>query len=72
MSRSAPTVSRKSRPVVRAARARKPDRVLAFTKADMDRQRKASLRFLAVPTIEAGDPKVSETGIIQKRHRPEK
>lgn len=69
MSRSAPTVSRKVRPVVRPTRAKKTDRVLVFTKADMDRQRKAALRFLAVPTFEAGDPKVSETGIVHKRHR---
>jgi hypothetical protein len=67
MSRSAPNVSRKSRPVVRAPRAKKTDRVLVFTKADMNRQRQAALRFLAIPTVQVGDPKVSETGIIQKR-----
>jgi hypothetical protein len=68
MPRSGKNVSRKNRRVAGAARAKKKARVLVFTKADMDRQRQATLRFLAIPTFEAGDSKVSETGILQKRH----
>jgi hypothetical protein len=68
MSKTLPKVSRKSRPAVRAPRARKTDKTLVFTKADLARQYKAAQRFLALPTVTVGDPKVSETGVIQKRH----
>ena len=68
MSKTLPKISRKSRPTVRAARAKKTDKTLLFTKADMARQYKAVQRYLALPTVTVGDPKVSETGVIQKRH----
>jgi hypothetical protein len=62
MPKTLPKVSKKTRKPVRAARAKKIDKVLIFTKADMKRQREATLRFLALPTVKVGDPKVSETG----------
>jgi hypothetical protein len=68
MSKTLPKISRKSRPTVRAARAKKTEKALIFSKADMARQYKAALRYLAVQTVHVGDPKVSETGILQKRH----
>jgi hypothetical protein len=68
MSKTLPKVSRKSRPAVRPSRAKKSDKSVAFTKADLDRQYRAAARFLALPTVTVGDPKVSETGVIAKRH----
>ena len=67
MSKRLPKVSRKSRSAVRASRAKKADKALVFTKADLDRQHKAVQRFLALPTITVGDARVSEIGFIQKR-----
>ncbi|MDB4980003.1 MAG: hypothetical protein JWM82_755 [Myxococcales bacterium] len=62
MPKTLPKVSQKSRPAVRAARAKKIDKVLIFTKADLKRQHQATLRFLALPAVKVNDPKVSETG----------
>jgi hypothetical protein len=62
MPKTLPKVSKKSRPAVRAARAKKVDKDTIFTKADMKRQREATLRWLALPTVKVDDPKVSERG----------
>jgi hypothetical protein len=67
MSKRLPKVSTKSRSAVRASRAKKADKALVFTKADLDRQRRAVQRFLALPTVTVGDAKASETGFIQKK-----
>ena len=66
MSEALPKVTRKGRTVVRAPRAKKIDKILVFTKADLARQHKAARRFLALPTVTVGDGKASETGVIQK------
>jgi hypothetical protein len=55
-------VSKKSRPALRAARAKKVDKDTIFTKADRARQRKAIDAWLALPTVKVGDSKVSERG----------
>lgn len=67
MPKTLPTVSKKSRPAVRAARAKKIDKILIFTKADLKRQYEATLRVLALPTFKSGDPKASEKGFIERR-----
>jgi hypothetical protein len=43
----------------RAELAEELARPIVFTKADMDRQRKAILEFLAIPTFSGTDPNVS-------------
>jgi len=67
MAKTLPKMSRKSRRAVQAARSKKTDRTVIFTKADLARQYKAAQRFLALPTVTVGDPKVSETGVIAER-----
>jgi hypothetical protein len=61
MSKTLPKVSRKSRSPVRAARAKKTDKTLVFTKADLARQFKAAQRFLALPTVTVGDQGASRS-----------
>jgi hypothetical protein len=67
MPKTLPKVSKKSRPAVRAARAKKIDKILIFTKADLERQYRATRRFLARPTFKSDDPKASQNGFIEGR-----